>query len=200
MVVGVGPAPLSLVEALVAVRRTESHVQVALPVAGDPLGLAGPSTFNTAAIDAGEALVLPIAGIGLVPTRVGGAIEWCAMPAEVAPPFDPREARQLLKQRLREVTEDLVALQVTRWNTDIPDLLMNGPAGLNLPTDLIDGDSVRSAAQCLAIIEAATAVEPGALTAAERAQFETAMRDLDRAARRVLVAACSVGSDNLSPS
>ena len=44
---------------------------LALPVAGDPLGLGGPPAFNAAALGAGEAVVVTNADVGLVPERVG---------------------------------------------------------------------------------------------------------------------------------
>ncbi|MFT4261841.1 MAG: hypothetical protein QM572_00525, partial [Nocardioides sp.] len=43
----------------------------ALPVEGDLVGLGGPAPFNRAAVEAGEAVVVAGAGVGLVPVRTG---------------------------------------------------------------------------------------------------------------------------------
>ena len=53
------PAPATLPVALNLLRAagaTQAHL--ALPVPGDPIGLAGPPTFNEAALETGEAVVL----------------------------------------------------------------------------------------------------------------------------------------------
>ena len=55
---------------------------LAFPAEGDLVGLGGPRAFNVAALEAGEAVVFPGTGVGLVPVRVGAAITWVAHPAE----------------------------------------------------------------------------------------------------------------------
>ena len=61
-------------------------IGAAIPAEGDLVGLGGPAAFNSAALDAGEAvLVLDAASFvvsGLVPERVGAAVTWRPMPAE----------------------------------------------------------------------------------------------------------------------
>lgn len=197
---GFADHPLGAAAALGAIRGLASSVSLALTAPGDPVGLAGPPAFNTAALDAGEALVFSDAGVGVVPVRVGGALEWRCMPAQTPPPLDPREARFTLRTTLREITEDLVRWDIATWNNEIPDLLMNRTEHLEVPTAVTSADreAVTSASLCLGIVEAARAVEPGALTARERSDFESAMRRLDSAARRALVAVCGAGSDNLT--
>src|SRR4029079_1686646 len=63
---------------------------LALPVAGDPLGLAGPASFNAVALDVGEAVVVEGADLGLVPDRTGAGVVWQRMPATAAPPARDR--------------------------------------------------------------------------------------------------------------
>jgi hypothetical protein len=64
----------SLVRALAELRATGADgVGIALPVAGDPVGLGGPADFNAAALEAGEAALC--GGIGLVPRQVGAAAQ-----------------------------------------------------------------------------------------------------------------------------
>ena len=54
---------------------------LALPVPGDPLGLGGPPAFNAEALEAGEAVVLAEAELGLVPVRAGAGVVWRCLPA-----------------------------------------------------------------------------------------------------------------------
>ena len=197
---GLAENPLGTVEALPLIRRRTQRVALALTAPGDPLGLAGPPPFNAAALDAGEAVLLPDAGLGMVPVRRGGAVEWRCATATASMPTDTREARQRLKVTLREVTEELVDLHIARWNTEIPDLLINRDDPIRTPRDTSrqDAEVLASASWCLAIVDAATRIEPGAISAWERSRFEEAMRRLDRGARRALVAVCGSGSDSLT--
>lgn len=192
--------PLGPLEALGAIRLLDTGVALALTAPGDPAGLAGPPAFNAAALEAGEALLLPGAGLGLVPAVVGGAVEWRAAAAHAPVRPDGGEARQLLRWTLREVTAELAELQIAAWNTEIPDLLINRHGPLLLPGGVAarDAETIHSATLCLDIVEAAGRIEPGAISAWERSRFEEAMRRLGGAARRALVAICSSGSDSLS--
>ena len=194
--------PLATFEALGAIRLLTTRVSVALTAAGDPAGLAGPPSFNAAAMDAGEALLLPDAGVGLVPAVVGGAVEWLCLPANAPAPLDRREARQVLRSTLREVTGDLAEQQIATWSSEIPDLMMNPRDAVLAPPGMApqDHDTLNSAALCLDIVAAARQIEPGTISAWERSRFDEAMRRLDSAARRALVALCGSSSDNLSPS
>lgn len=200
--IGLDPErPLAPLEALGAIRLLNTPVALALTAPGDPAGLAGPPRFNAAAMESGEALLLVGAGLGLVPVAVGGALEWRCHPAHAPAPLDPREARQTLRSTLREVTQELVQLQIAAWNTEIPDLLMQhgGPAHAPSGLSARDRETLYSAALCLEIVDAAREIEPGAISAWERSRFEEAIRHLDNAARRALVALCSASSDSLTP-
>jgi hypothetical protein len=169
-------------------------VSAALPAPGDPVGLGGPPPFNTAALEAGEALVVTGAGVGLVPVTVGGAVEWRCLPAAAAAWVDLDEASTLLRTTRLEVTRALVDLDVATWQPEIPDALMNvrhRPTPPLPPTyDARRVETVDRALLCLGIVGLATEVDPGAVTAQEVEQRRAALGDLDRAARRALVAAC----------
>ena len=62
-------------------RASGTSASLALPVAGDLLGLRGPASFNTEALDSGEAVVLNGTGRGLVPTVDARTVLWRAVPA-----------------------------------------------------------------------------------------------------------------------
>lgn len=192
--------PLPLVEALGTIRLLNTPVALALTAPGDPAGLAGPPEFNAAAMESGEAVLLTGAGLGLVPVAVGGALEWRCQPANRPVPLDQRETRQTLRSTLREVTDELVELQIAAWSTEIPDLLMNRAAPAHPPPGLSvqDRETLHSASLCLDIVGAAREIEPGAISAFEWSRFEAAMRRLDSAARRALVALCGAPSDSLT--
>lgn len=170
-----------------------SGMSASLPVPGDPLGLAGPPAFNAAAVEAGGAVVLHGTGWGLVPTAVGGAVEWRCQAARQPPPADLGEADRSLRAMLLEVTRRLVDLDVATWQPEIPDALMNlrHRASPPLPAsyDARRRECVDRALLCLEIVALAEEVEPGAVTAHEVEARRRALSDLDRSARRALVAA-----------
>lgn len=199
--IGLDPErPLAPVEALGAIRVLDTRATLAFTAPGDPAGLAGPPSFNAATMEVGEAILLPAIGLGMVPVTVGGALEWRCLEANVPIPLDPRETRQTLRSTLLEVTDELVDLQVASWSTEIPDLLMNPRDAVPAPPGMAaqDQDTLSSAALCLAIVEAARRIEPGAISAWERSRFDEAMRRLSSASRHALVALCGYSSDNLA--
>ena len=65
-----------------AARRGAEGWFLALPVPGSLAPLRGPAPFNLAALDHGEAVVASTAGVGLVPIRVGQAVQWRIFAAE----------------------------------------------------------------------------------------------------------------------
>lgn len=167
---------------------------VALPTPGDPVGLAGPPPFNAVALDAGEAVLVEGTGLGLVPTAVGSSVEWRCFEATPAPWVDLAESSVVLRQALLETTQRLVDLDVATWQPDIPDALMNqrhrGPLPLPRAYDGRRRVTIEQAVLCREIIDLARSVEPGAVSAHEMTERDRALVDLDRAARRALVAAC----------
>lgn len=187
---------VTLLAALASLRRAgATWFGVAVPAAGDPVGLGGPPAFNAAALDAGEAVVVGGCDLGLVPTRVGAAVVWEASPAARRPLPDVGEADRELRRALLESATALAALDVARWRPEVADELMDlrrplevvGPPGI--PGRCLD--LAARGAQALAIVELALEDDGAALTAYEAEQRRAALRPLDRAGRRALVAACS---------
>jgi len=174
---------------------------LALPVAGDLLGLRGPAPFNTAALDAGEAVVLDGCERGLVPILDARTVLWQTAPAAVPPPLDPVEEGRQLRQTLVATTADLTRLDVASWQPEIPDLLMNvrHRPPLQLPPGIPGraAEDLERAVLCLEIVALALHDDGGAASAYEMTERRRCLTDLDRAARRVAVAICS---DNLTAS
>lgn len=168
---------------------------VALPVPGDLSGLAGPREFNAAALDAGQALL--VGALGLVPTEQG----WCSHTADRRPPPDLGEARRDLRTAMVHATDALSRLDIARWRPD----LAASVAGLRRPatpqapagTPPEAAELAARGARALAIVELAATDLDGvadhgrALSAHEIGARAGVLRDLDRAARRAVVAACS---------
>lgn len=168
---------------------------VALPVAGDLLGLRGPAAFNAAVLDAGEGVVLGGTGLGLVPSLDARTVLWQAAPAERVPFLDGAEEGRQLRQALVTATAELTRLDVASWQPEIPDLLLNvrHRPPLGVPRDLGPRavEDLERAVLCLDIVDLALRDEGGAATAYEMAERRRCLTDLDRAARRVVVAVCS---------
>lgn len=204
LVTGLTPVGVALAEAVdTLVGLGAAGAVVALPASGDPLGLAGPAAFNAAALEAEEAVVVVGTGHGLVPVPDTRVVRWEAMAAEVSPHVvGPAEAGAHLRQELVRVTRRLVDLDVTSWQPEIPDLLANlrHRPGLPLPRGFNPrlAETLDRAALCLEIVELALRDEGGAVTAYEMDQRRGALVELDRAARRALVACCVPLASNLS--
>jgi hypothetical protein len=167
----------------------------ALPVEGDPVGLGGPRAFNDAALEAGEAVVVAGAAVGLVPLRVGAAITWVAHPAQRRQLPDVGEADRGLRSALLETAESLARLDVARWRPEVADRLLNlrhrppvvAPDGV--PPRCVD--LAARGLQALEIADLALEDDGGAVTAYEMESRRAALVPLGRAGRRALVAACS---------
>jgi len=171
----------------------------AFPAEGDPVGLGGPAAFNTAALEAGEAVVaVDAAGFvvrGLVPGRVGAAVTWSVVAAERRQLPDVGEADRALRSALPEAADALAALDVGRWRPEVADRLMDlrhRPA-LEAPPG-VPPRCVELAArglQALEIVDLALEDDGGALTVLEAEGRRAALLPLGRAGRRALVAAAS---------
>lgn len=192
------PAPATLPVALNLLRTAgATRAHLALPVPGDPIGLAGPPTFNEAALESGEAVLVAGAEIGLVPSYVGPAVQWAVLPATSPPPADLGEADRGLRAALIEAAESLAALDVARWKPEIADALIDiRRIGSGRDDDLAPGYEARAvkaaalARRCLAIADAALDDDGAAVTGAEADARRRTLLDLAAAARRALVAAC----------
>jgi hypothetical protein len=84
---------------------------------------------------------------------------------------------------------------VAAWQPEIPDLLMNlrnrPPLPLPPGYDARRIETVERAVLCLEIVQLARAGDGGAVSSYEMDQRRAALGELDRAARRALVGACS---------
>lgn len=191
-----GGTPTSLLDVLLDVRNGGGDsLGLALPTEGDLVGLGGPSALNLDAVEVGEAAVCGPAGIALVPHRVGRAVLWRRHVAARRQVADVGEADRGLRAALLDSAAALAALDVARWRPDVADELMDlrRTAVLDAP-DGTPARCVELAARglrCEAIVDLALADEGGAVTALEMAARRDALRPLDRAARRAVVAACS---------
>jgi hypothetical protein len=166
---------------------------LALPAPGDPVGVGGPPEFSAAALEAGEAVV---AGpLGLVPRRVGAAVEWTAYAASPRQVTDVGDADRALRRGLQEAATALADLGVARWRPEAADALMNlhHPPRLAPPpgTPGRCADLAGRALQALAIVDLALADDGGALDVAEISARHAALAPLGALSRRGLVAACS---------
>ena len=191
-----GGGTLGLEQLPAAVMRASGvSARLALPIAGDLLGLRGPSAFNTMAVDAGEAVVLNGTGLGLVPGVDARTVLWQVGPAEPAPPLDHAEEGRQLRQALVTTTADLARLDVASWEPEIPDLLMNvrHRPDLVLPPGIGPraAEDLERAALCLDIVDLALRDDGGATSTYEMGERRRCLTELDRAARRVAVAVCS---------
>jgi hypothetical protein len=171
----------------------DGQISLALPAPGDLVGLGGPEELNLAALDAGQAVV--VGNVGLVPFEDARTVVWSAYPAERVPWVDERETAIELRTTLTEVTRRLVDLDVASWQPDIPDLLMNLRHRPRLPLppryDVRRVETLDRALLCLEVVALARAGEGGAVSSYEMQQRAAALGDLDRAARRAVVGACS---------
>jgi hypothetical protein len=188
----VGALPLLELPSAV-LRGFGTAARVALPVAGDLLGLRGPGAFNAGALDAGEAVLLAGTGLGLVPELDARTVLWHVVPAGCAPVLDPGEEGRQLRTALVTTTAELTRLDVASWQPEVADLLLDvrHRRALCLPADLGPRavDDLERAVLCLEVVEAAG--EGGAVSSYEISERRRRLTDLDRAARRVLVAVCS---------
>ncbi|MCB5181184.1 hypothetical protein [Streptomyces antimicrobicus] len=183
-------------------------LRVALPAPGHPLGLSGPPEFNARALEAEEAVVCVGAALGLVPsvTQAGPAgdvhvsVEWRCLPVREAPPADVPslgEAERELAEALREATTVLTRL----------DVAASGPvAEAALAAYRARAEAGREALapgyppRAVRVLELAQRVglmislaygtgHGGAVSASEMSARSTALRPVERVARRALVAA-----------
>ncbi len=172
-------------------------ISLALPAPGDLLGLGGPPDFNLAALDAGEALV--VGSVGLVPELDARTVFWRAHGVGRVPWVDERETAAELRLVLADVTRRLADLDVAAWQPEIPDLLLNlrHRTALPLPPghDLRRTETTERAVLCLEIVELARADVGIAVSTYDMERRRVALADLDRAARRALVGACSSWTD-----
>lgn len=178
-------------------RLLVSRVSVALPRPGELAGLGGPSEFNAAALEAGEAVVLHGPGLGLLPARRGDVTSWFST-AATPPPYLPdiQHADRELRAAVLHAAERLAELDVASWSPDAADAVLNLRVSeqLGCPMALPSAAATRmtiSALRCNSIVDLASRDHGGAATSNEMSARSAALRPLRRASHAALVAACS---------
>jgi hypothetical protein len=194
VVEGLPDGGTTLLDAFVAARRTGAdRAGLALPVEGDLLGLGGPRDLNAAALDSGEAVVLP--AFALVPEVVGEVVHWRALPSAPRQLPDVGEADRSMRAALMDAATVLADLDVARWRPEVADRLMNlrHRPDLEAPLGVPDrcADLAARGLQGWAIVDLALEDDGGALSSYEVARRREALAPLERASRRAVVAACS---------
>lgn len=197
----------TLVSLLAQVRRSGVRsLSVAFPAEGDPVGLAGPRDFNRAATEATEAVLVPDAGVGAVPLRVGSGVTWTVQTARRRPPVDLGEADRGLRSVLLSTLDRLERLDIASWSPEAADevlALRSLPAAPDVPgvPDVVRVLAARGL-QARSIVEVALEDHGGAVSSLEVTARRDALVDLDRAARLALTAAGSPDGwppDSLDP-
>jgi hypothetical protein len=182
-------------------------VRLVLPVAGDPAGLPGPGAFTTAALVAGEAVVLSAHDVGLVPAAGTQAVRWQAyglppagdLPGMALPQL--AEAEQALAAALREATQLLDRLDLSRPDPDAEPPLAALRAGRLAGPGLPPGYPDRAAALLgrarllRTAVQLAASTDGAAATSAEADARMAALRPLDQAARYAEMAAYNVPAE-----
>lgn len=107
-----GAAPLAVALPAIAARESELWV-LALPEPGAAGALRGPAPLTADALAVGEVVIASQARLGLVPHRVGPAVQWRVWPAEPpVPPTGPNEADRELSETVIAAAEVLGRLEV----------------------------------------------------------------------------------------
>ncbi|MEU7002871.1 hypothetical protein [Nonomuraea sp. NPDC046570] len=170
-----------------------SELRLALPSAGDPLGLSGPPPFNSAAVDAGEAViaVLPDRRIGLVPApdhRGSSYVGVSLSEYEAGPPRadlpSVAEAERELATAIHSATEALSAVDGPAQGHPGRPAAAGGELAPGYPAR-----AHRVAALAARLSGILRLADDRGLTSAQIVTRAEALRDLDRAVRRALVAA-----------
>ncbi|WP_285704816.1 hypothetical protein [Microtetraspora sp. NBRC 16547] len=166
--------------------------RLALPIPGDPLGLAGPPTFNISAIEAGQAAIAVLRGrrLGLVPEadRRGSSysgVRWTVVESADSEPYVPSlaEAEQALTAAMRAATNALVGVAGPGPGTPA---LKDGGETL---APGYSGRAHRVGALAARLAMALDLAGERGLTSGQLAARSEALRELDRAVRRARVAA-----------
>lgn len=97
----------------VLVAAEPEHWVLTLPLPGAVGSLRGPRPLTEAAVDVGEAVLAGSGGTGLVPYRVGRAVQWRVFVADrPGSPLSPYDAERALSETLLTAASTLTALDV----------------------------------------------------------------------------------------
>jgi hypothetical protein len=191
------------------IRHGAPSLSVALPAPGDVLGLPGPPTFNAAALEAGECVLVgqgPGPAIGIVPQitefgsvyEPGAMVNWQAYAVgrrRVTDLGSVAEADRELRTALTDATTELARLDIARWRDDAADRVAAIRDG-GLERGMLPPSTPRrvvrvlaTAARVRAIVELATEDDGAAVTGHEALRRAGALRGLDAVSRRAMAAA-----------
>jgi len=202
----------TLLDLLARWTRDPLEVCAVLPAPGDVLGV--PAPVSADATDAGECLLVQSAAgaWALVPEvtefgsvyETGHLVAWHLTPVPtwrtqvLAAVGTLSDAERDLRVALLTATEALASLDVARWREDaaetIASLRSTTPPDWPLPAVRGEAEARRvrvlaQAARLRAIVDLATADDGGAVNLWQADQRSTALREVDRAARRAMSAA-----------
>lgn len=171
-----------------------------VPVApGDGPSLPGPSTFAARALEAGVALVATAGSrVGLVPLRGEDTLTWISLATDgpgSAPVETVSEAERLLLEAVTTSIEQLDALEVADWRSEVESLLTSWHAADPTPPGWPERAD-RLAARSLRLLELAELAlqdAGGSRTSAETLARATVLRELVRAARAAHAVAWNEG-------
>lgn len=201
---------VSLADALFRLRDNgATGFRVSLPVPGDPTGLAGPAEFTADAVDAGEAVVVATANVGLVPDITafgppgdqGYFVTWNCQPAALPPPAEQlSDAEHALSEMLLRAGDTLAKLDVSAWKPEVATLLQDlrtGQTGEPLPRSFSSRaqNAAARSARILAIVSFALNDDGGAVSSAAAQSRRDVLTPLSHAARHALIAACNSAVD-----
>lgn len=190
------PDAVSMAVALARLRGTGvSRLSLALPAPGDPLGLGGPAAFTTAAVACGQAVLVPERGLGLLPGDAASTddrLRWSVTPDVVAaePGDHLGPAESALRLALLEAADELTDVGRLAMASDrrpAPTPRRPLPPG----TDPRAAHLLETADRLLDTVAAALGDESGTITGGQATRRREALRPLERAARRAVVAACA---------
>lgn len=182
-------------------KRGVTRAQLVLAAAGDTRGLGGGGPFTTAALSAGEAVLLPEIGVGLVPhVPAEQVLRWTAhriTHTDTGEYIGLGDAEHALLEQMRTSTGTLAELDVARERPDAHQVLrakLKATPRLDWPTGM-PGRALRvlqRADEVAAIVALADDDDPGgALSASAAVRRAEALRPLATSVRDARRAAIS---------
>ncbi|GAA1609225.1 hypothetical protein GCM10009733_001800 [Nonomuraea maheshkhaliensis] len=168
------------------------EVRLALPAPGDPLGLSGPASFNSAAVDAGQAVIAVLGdrNLGLVPVPDLRGSSYVGVRLEIHDAGPVRHDLPTLSEAERELSDAIRAATEALTSVDGPaqDRPERTPRGGELAPGY-PGRAHRVSALATRLAAVLRLAHERGLTSGQVAARAAALRELDRAVRRALVAA-----------